>query len=359
MVSSDEARPVAGEVLLRVVGLQKHFPRKGARGVAGSRVMRAVDDVSFEVAAGECLAIVGESGSGKSTLARALLRLVEPTAGAVFYKDQDLVTMTRSQLRSARRHLQMIFQDPYASLHPRQTVAEIISEPWKVHKGLVAKRDYAATVQELLERVGLPGAYADLYPSRLSGGERQRVAIARALALRPNLLVLDEPVSALDVSIQAQVINVLMELHRELVLGYVFISHDLALVRLVADRVAVMYMGRFVEVAPASELYANPSHPYSQELLAASPALGDPRDTALDSFAVKRGTSAALPPGGCSFRNRCPKAQAKCETDDPALLVRGSASQLHLTACHFANDPPVPTPARQGEYLEASAPEKN
>jgi oligopeptide/dipeptide ABC transporter ATP-binding protein len=316
--------------LLRVVGLEKSFSGRGRI------ALRAVDGVSFEVRAGECLAIVGESGSGKSTLARTLLRLVEPTGGSVFYRGRDLLKMSKRAMRAQRRQLQMIFQDPYASLHPRQTVAEIISEPWKVHPGIVDRADRPARIRELLEQVGLPVAYAGLYPSRLSGGERQRVAIARALALRPELLVLDEPVSALDVSIQAQVISVLMTLHRSFGLAYVFISHDLALVRLVSDRVAVMYMGRFVEVASAEELYAHPKHPYTQALLNSSPGLRDIGQLDLSEEEQRDAPSPYDVQTGCKYRTRCPIAQQICIDVDPALTAAGS--NQHMAACHFAHD---------------------
>jgi len=256
--------------LLEVEGLRQEFvvTKRWRR----ERVV-AVDDVSFSVAPGESLAIVGESGSGKSTLARAILRLIEPTAGTVRHRGRDLLALSHGEMRAARRHLQMVFQDPYASLHPRQTVAEIIAEPWKVHPGVLAPAAWRDRTDELLQQVGLPTGYAALYPGRLSGGERQRVAIARALALQPDLLVLDEPVSALDVSIQAQVIRVIMSLQEELGLAYVFISHDLSLVRLVADRVAVMSKGRFVEMGDVEEVYRAPQHPYTRSLLSSDPAL--------------------------------------------------------------------------------------
>ncbi|HET6504056.1 MAG TPA: ATP-binding cassette domain-containing protein [Amycolatopsis sp.] len=257
-----------GDPLLRVENLVKHF-----RSGRGREPVRAVDGVSFTLEKGTTLAIVGESGSGKSTLARAVLRLVEPDGGTVYYRDENLLTMPAKRLRQARRGLQMIFQDPYSSLHPLRTTGEIIAEPWQVHRGLVPARAQRARVAELLEQVGLPRAYAGLYPSRLSGGERQRIAIARALALRPDILVLDEPVSALDVSIQAQVITLLMRLQRDFGLTYVFISHDLSLVRLVADRVGVLHRGTFVEEGPTEQVYDHPEHEYTQALLAASPAL--------------------------------------------------------------------------------------
>jgi ABC-type glutathione transport system ATPase component len=233
----------------------------------------AVDGVSFTLAAGECLAIVGESGSGKSTLARTLLRLVEPDSGVVLYRGTDLLTLSHAEMRRQRRHLQMIFQDPYSSLHPRQTVARLISEPWEIHPEVLDKASRPARVGELLGRVNLPESFAPLHPNQLSGGQRQRVAIARALALEPEILILDEPVSALDVSVQAQVIKVLMTLQERLGLAYVFISHDLALVRLVADRVAVMHHGAFVEVGATASIFGSPQHEYTRSLLASSPAL--------------------------------------------------------------------------------------
>jgi ABC-type glutathione transport system ATPase component len=254
------------EPLLVAEDLTKEF-RLG-RGRKGT--LTAVDGVGFELRRGETLGIVGESGSGKSTLARLVLRLVEPTSGTVRYDGTDLLALPERDLRRMRRHLQMIFQDPYASLHPRRTVTEIVSEPWNVHRGMIERHRYPDRVVELLEQVGLPGRYAGLYPGQMSGGQRQRVAIARALALEPTVLVLDEPVSALDVSVQAQVITLLMRLQEELGLAYVFISHDLPLVHLVADQVAVMHRGKFVETGPADEIYTNPRHEYTRKLLSVS-----------------------------------------------------------------------------------------
>ncbi|HEU5027322.1 MAG TPA: ABC transporter ATP-binding protein [Spirillospora sp.] len=324
--------------LLRVDDLRKHFTT-GRQG----KVLRAVDGVTFDVRAGECVAVVGESGSGKSTLARALMRLMEPTSGSVYYKGRDLLALSGREMRKERRHIQMVFQDPYASLHPRRTVGDIVREPWRVHRDVVPKKRQPARVAELLRQVGLPEAYASLYPARLSGGERQRVAIARALALQPDLLVLDEPVSALDVSIQAQVVKVLMNLHKDFGLAYLFISHDLALVRLVADRVAVMYMGRFVEIGTAEELYTQPTHPYTQALLSASPGLTDTADFDDEQDqdgAAKEAPSPLAVAGGCPYRARCPKAQDVCATDVPELTVRpASRNGTHLSACHFAAAP--------------------
>jgi ABC-type glutathione transport system ATPase component len=262
--------PAPSAALLEVRDLYKTFgPKNG--GKHGPVV--AVGGISFTLNPGECLAIVGESGSGKSTLARTLLRLVQPDSGSVLYEGVDLVQMTGGQMRRQRRNLAMVFQDPYASLHPRKTVARLISEPWEIHPELVAKADRPARIADLLKQVNLPQHFAELYPNQLSGGQRQRVAIARALALQPRILILDEPVSALDVSVQAQVINVLMSLQERLGLAYIFISHDLALVRLVASKVAVMNKGVFVEAGETEDIFSNPQHDYTRTLLASSPAL--------------------------------------------------------------------------------------
>ena len=235
--------------------------------------VKALNGVSFTLNPGECLAIVGESGSGKSTTARTLLQLTKPDSGSVLYRNVNLVELNRSEMRSQRRHIQMVFQDPYASLHPRKSVTQLISEPWEIHPDIVQKGNRPARVQELLKQVNLPDYFAQYYPNQMSGGQRQRVAIARALALEPEVLILDEPVSALDVSVQAQVINVLMSLQESLGLAYIFISHDLTLVRLVASKVAVMYKGEVVEYASTDSIFDNPQHKYTRELLAASPIL--------------------------------------------------------------------------------------
>jgi ABC-type glutathione transport system ATPase component len=256
--------------LLEVRNLYKTF---GSRGRNKHGPIVAVGGVSFTLNAGECMAIVGESGSGKSTLARTLLRLIEADSGSVLYKGTDLLTLSRSEMRRQRRNLQMIFQDPYASLHPRQTVAQLISEPWEIHPEVLDRAMRPSRIADLLAQVNLPKHFADLHPNQLSGGQRQRVAIARALALQPEILILDEPVSALDVSVQAQVIKVLMTLQERLGLAYIFISHDLALMRLVADHVAVMHRGTFVESGPTAEIFDNPQHEYTRSLLASSPAL--------------------------------------------------------------------------------------
>lgn len=328
MASTEQATETASR-FFEVEGLSKHFVMRGSRGLG---TFRAVDNISFSLSAGETLAIVGESGSGKSTLARTLLRLLEPTGGVVRLNGRDLFALSAGEMRTTRRRVQMIFQDPYASLHPRRTVAEAISEPWRVHRDLVAREDRPARIAELLTQVGLSPAYADAYPTRLSGGERQRVAIARALAAQPDVLILDEPVSALDVSIQAQVIKLLMRLQQDLGIAYIFISHDLPLVRLVATRVAVMYMGRFVEFGPARQIYADPQHPYTQTLLQSTPEALAHGETAEIAQADRRNPLDA--DIGCSFRPRCWKAQQICAERDPTL---GTARRgEHGCACHFA-----------------------
>jgi len=248
--------------VFQVSGLTKHY---GA--------VAALDDINFEIAEGEILAVVGESGSGKSTLARTILRLVEATSGSITYRGQNLLDLSKRDMRAMRQNLQMIFQDPYASLHPRRSVAELISEPWRVHPSVLERRQWPTRVRELLGQVGLPESYANFYPARLSGGERQRVAIARALALRPDFLILDEPVSALDVSIQAQVIKLLMGLQQEFGFTCIFISHDLSLVRLIANRVVVMYRGKIVEQGDTEAIFAHPAHDYTRLLLESSPSL--------------------------------------------------------------------------------------
>ncbi|MDI6024700.1 ATP-binding cassette domain-containing protein [Corticibacterium sp. UT-5YL-CI-8] len=258
------ADTMARTSVLKVEKLTKHFGQ-----------VTALDAIDFEVAEGEILAVVGESGSGKSTLARTILRLLDASSGRILYRGKDLLGLSAGGMRATRRHIQMIFQDPYASLHPRRTVFELVSEPWRVHASVAPRREWPHRVAALLEQVGLPQSYASLYPARLSGGERQRVAIARALALRPDLLILDEPVSALDVSIQAQVIKLLMTLQQEIGFTSIFISHDLALVRLIADKVIVMNRGRIVEQGPTQAIFDYPRDDYTRLLLASSPELGE------------------------------------------------------------------------------------
>ena len=321
------ARPAP---LLSVRGLKQYFG--GAKSLFGRRAapIKALDGIDFDLHAGETLAIVGESGSGKSTLARLLVGLDRPTAGGATFAGRDLFAPTRI----VGRDIQIVFQDPYSSLNPRMTVREIISEAWEIHPEIVPREKREARLQELLEQVGLRPLFADRHPHALSGGQRQRVGIARALAVSPPLIVCDEPVSALDVSVQAQVINLLRRLQRELKLSYLFISHDMAIVRALADRVAVMYLGRIVEIGDRRNIYERATHPYTQSLLSAVP-VADPNARNLQHRIALKGE---IPnpldiPSGCHFRTRCWKAQGICEREDPALIDREGHG--HPSACHF------------------------
>ena len=319
--------------LLSVERLSVTFPLQSGLGWRKQQGgIQAVSDVSFSMARGETLGLVGESGCGKTTTGRAILRIVQPTSGHVYFEGEDLVGMDERALRPRRRKMQLVFQDPFSSLNPRMTVGDILREPLNV-QGIGTWADRARTTGELLNVVGLGAAAARRYPHEFSGGQRQRIAIARALALRPALLILDEPVSALDVSIQAQVLNLLADLQREYQLTYLFIAHDLAVVRYMSSRIAVMYLGKLVEIAPATTLHTVPAHPYTAGLLSAIP-VPDPARQVGDHPPILAGDlpSPARPPSGCRFHPRCPRAQALCGTVEPALRSFGEG---HWAACHF------------------------
>ena len=339
------------EYLLEVTDLVKHFPVQ--HGVLSSRLgkkVRAVDGVSFRVKKGETLGIVGESGSGKSTAGRAIMRLIEPTSGSVVFDGIDVLSLKGRSLKDFRRNVQIIFQDPYASLNPRMTIGEIVTEPLKIHR-LGTAREQIAQAKDLLEITGLNPEHINRYPHEFSGGQRQRIGIARALALRPKLIVADEPVSALDVSIQAQVLNLLDRLQDEFDLTYLFIAHDLSVVQHISDEIAVMYLGKLVEIADWNELYKSPSHPYTQSLLSAVP-VPDPRVQRSRERILLSGDppSPIDPPTGCRFHTRCPIAQLpKCAEDDPELR---EISPAHFAACHFAS--PFPIPVRSAPVVDGS-----
>jgi len=323
--------------LLEVRDLHTSFPIRSAllRRRIGS--VQAVSGVSFELPAGRTLGLVGESGSGKTTLARTVIGLERPASGQVCFDGRDLVGLPAAELRQVRRQIQMIFQDPYASLNPRLTVEEIISEAWRINPGVVPRNRWGAEVRDLLARVGLNPDHADRYPHQFSGGQRQRVGIARALALRPRLVVCDEAVSALDVSVQAQVLNLLVDLQTELGLSYLFIAHDLSVVRHLSDQVAVMYLGKVVEIGATAQIFSSPVHPYTQALLSAVP-VARPWAAARPQQILLTGDipSPVSPPSGCRFRTRCWKAQDRCATEEPALVDRLGD---HPAACHFPELP--------------------
>ncbi len=322
------------EVLLEVRDLVKHFPVGGGFFKRAKGTVRAVDGVSFSLRRGETLGLVGESGCGKTTTGRCILQLERPTGGQIIFEGTDLATYSEQQLRELRRHMQVIFQDPYSSLNPRMTIGQILAEPIKVHRLVSGKAAREKRIEELLTQVGLLPQHAQRYPHQLSGGQRQRVGIARALAMEPSLIICDEPVSALDVSIQAQIINLLEELQSRLGLTYLFIAHDLSVVRHISDRVVVMYLGKVVEVADRQALYEAPLHPYTRALLSAVP-IPDPKLEATRERTVLRGEipSALTPPGGCVFHPRCPIAEARCSAEIPRLR---EIQPGHWAACHLA-----------------------
>jgi oligopeptide/dipeptide ABC transporter ATP-binding protein len=336
--------PAADDVLVRVDNLVKYFPVRSAgliRRTVGQ--VQAVDDVSLTIPRGKTLGLVGETGSGKSTLARCVAGLIPVTSGKVTFNGRDITNLSRRAMRPVRREIQMIFQDPYSSLNPRRRVGAIIGDPFVIHKtatGAERKRQ----VQELMERVGLNPEHYNRFPAEFSGGQRQRIGVARALALRPQLIICDEPVSALDVSIQAQVLNLLADLQQDYGLSYLFIAHDLEVVRHVSDSVAVMYLGRIGESGPEGAVYGSPRHPYTVALLSAAPA-ADPDAAASRQRIILTGDvpSPIDPPSGCRFHPRCPKAQPLCAEQEPPLEVKAGDVPTHLAACHF--------PVQAGESL--------
>ncbi|BAC70856.1 peptide ABC transporter ATP-binding protein [Streptomyces avermitilis] len=336
------------EPILEVSGLVKHYPL--TRGILFRKqvgAVKAVDGVDFALGHGETLGIVGESGCGKSTVAKMLVSLEKPTEGSIKYKGEDVTRLSGKALKAVRRNIQMVFQDPYTSLNPRMTVGDIIGEPYEIHPEVAPKGDRRRRVQDLLDVVGLNPEYINRYPHQFSGGQRQRIGIARGLALRPEIIVADEPVSALDVSVQAQVINLLAKLQDEFRLSYVFIAHDLSIVRHISDRVGVMYLGRIVETGKDAEIYDHPTHPYTQALLSAVP-VPDPeaREHRERIILVGDVPSPTNIPSGCRFRTRCWKAQERCALEVPLLAVPAvfrftSGPAAHDSACHFAETVPM------------------
>ncbi len=330
---------MSSDIALQAIDLVKHFST-GSSGVLGraTSIVQAVDGVSFVLPQGKTLGIVGESGCGKSTLARLVTRLIDPSAGSVILDGVDITTLSGKALREMRRKLQMIFQDPYSSLNPRHSIGQIIGDPMRI-QGIVAKANEKTEVQELMQRVGLNPEHYNRYPHEFSGGQRQRIGIARALSLRPSVIVADEPVSALDVSIQAQILNLLENLQKDLGLSFVFIAHDLSVVRHIADRVAVMYLGKIVEVGDAATVYSSPAHPYTKALLSAVPVANPSlRNSDKRIRLVGDVPSPIDPPSGCRFRTRCWKATDLCEAVEPPLQADATGRAV---ACHFPEEAPV------------------
>jgi oligopeptide/dipeptide ABC transporter ATP-binding protein len=335
---------LADDTLVQVDSLVKHFPVRGG-GMIGRTVahVQAVDGVSLTIKRGKTLGLVGETGCGKSTLARCIAGLIPATSGKVYFEGHDITNLGRGAMRPYRREIQMIFQDPYGALNPRRRVGSIIGEPFAIHKTATGQERKRA-VQDLMERVGLNPEHYNRFPAEFSGGQRQRIGVARALALRPKLIICDEPVSALDVSIQAQVLNLLADLQDDFGLSYLFIAHDLEVVRHVSDSVTVMYLGRVAENGPGDQVYDHPRHPYSAALLSAAPA-ADPDSAAARQRIILTGDvpSPINPPTGCRFHPRCPKAQDLCATSEPVLEPKAGDPVTHLTACHY--------PVQTGENL--------
>ncbi|MDH6116549.1 oligopeptide transport system ATP-binding protein [Kitasatospora sp. GAS204A] len=348
-----------GEPILQIRDLVKHFPL--TQGVVVKKqigAVKAVDGVSFDLRKGETLGIVGESGCGKSTLAKVLMNLEPATSGSVRYKGEEISRLSGAALKAVRRNIQMVFQDPYTSLNPRMTVGDIIGEPYEIHPEVAPKGERRKAVQDLLDVVGLNPEYINRYPHQFSGGQRQRIGIARGLALKPEVIICDEPVSALDVSVQAQVINLLEKLQNEFELSYIFIAHDLSIVRHISDRVGVMYLGKMVEIGSDLEIYDHATHPYTQALLSAVP-VPDPAARQVRDRIVLTGDvpSPADPPSGCRFRTRCWKAQERCAIEEPLLAVPSWLDGLaaHESACHFAAEREIEQSAAEREIEQSAA----